>query len=220
METPLAKAVGVFKDWGMKGVWKSALILAVGILWSGCHATKVTEPQRSVTEQFLLSSAAERAVAQVDLSVLKGRKVFVQERYFKGYDEAFAIGAIRERISKAGALMMGQEAAADVIVEIRSGGLGLDTRESLVGIPALNMPIPLTGPVSTPEIALYKSAKADSAGKFALFAYERVSGEHVHSTGPMAGTGFFHHYRFLGLLNWRSTDVPELDPKLRKRLRK
>jgi hypothetical protein len=205
----------------MKGAWKSGLLLAAaGILWGGCHATKVTEPQRSVTEQFLLSAAAERAVAQVDLSVLKGRKVFVQERYFKGYDEGFAIGAIRERISKAGALMMGQEAAADVIVEIRNGGLGLDTRESLIGIPALNMPIPLTGPVSTPEIALYKSAMADSAGKFALFAYERVSGEHVHSTGAMAGTAFFHHYRFLGLLNWRSTDVPELDPKLRKRLRK
>ncbi len=32
-------------------------------------------------------AAAERAVAQVDLSVLKGRKVFVQERFFKGCDE-------------------------------------------------------------------------------------------------------------------------------------
>ncbi len=204
----------------MNGAWKSGLLLAAGILWGGCHATKVTEPQRSVTEQFLLSAAAERAVAQVDLSVLKGRKVFVQEKYFKSYDEGFAIGVIRERISKAGALMMTQETAADVIVEIRSGGLGLDSRESLLGIPALNMPIPLTGPVSTPEIALYKSALADSAGKFALFAYERVSGEHVHSTGTMAGTAYFHHYRFLGLLNWRSTDVPELDPKIRKRLRK
>ena len=134
----------------MKCVWKAIVLAAAGILWGGCHSTKVTEPQRSVTEQFLLSAAAERAVAEVDLSVLKGRKVFVQEKYFKGYDEAFAIGAIRERISTAGALMMGQEAAADVIVEIRSGGLGLDTRESLFGIPALNMPIPLTGPVSTP----------------------------------------------------------------------
>lgn len=204
----------------MKCVWKAVVLAAAGMAWCGCHSTKVTEPQRSVTEQFLLSAAAERAVAEVDLSVLKGRKVFVQERYFKGYDEAFAIGAIRERISKAGALMMGQEAAADVIVEIRSGGLGLDTRESLFGIPALNMPIPLAGPVSTPEIALYKSAMADSAGKFALFAYERVSGEHLHATGTMAGTAYFHHYRFLGLLNWRLTDVPELDPKIRKRLQK
>lgn len=196
------------------------MALVAGLVWGGCHSTKVTEPQRSVTEQFLLSAAAERAVADVDLTALKGRKVFVQEKYLKSYDEAFAIGAIRERISKSGALMMSQESAADVIVEIRSGGLGLDTRESLLGIPALNMPIPMAGPISTPEVALYKSALADSAGKFALFAYERVSGEHVHATGTMAGTAYFHHYRFLGLINWRSTDVPELDPKIRKRLRR
>lgn len=220
MDTPLAKTAGVSKDWEMNSAWKQVLVLVAGILWVGCHATKVTEPKRSVTEQFLLSAAAERAVARVDLSVLKGRKVYVQEKYFKGYDKAFAIGAIRERISKSGALLMSQEKVADVIVEIRSGGLGLDTRESLVGIPALNMPIPLAGPIATPEIALYKSAMADSAGKFALFAYERVSGEHLHATGTMAGTAYFHHYRLLGLLNWRLTDVPELDPKLRKRARK
>jgi hypothetical protein len=203
----------------MNTTWRSLGLALAAALLGGCHSLKVTEPQRSVTEQLLLSQAADQAVKSADFASLRGRKIFVEAQYFKSYDEGHALGAIRQHLSEAGARLMSQASDADVIVEVRSAGLGLDTRDSLLGIPALNLPIPLAGAVSTPEIALYKSSLADSAGKFALFAYDRKSGEHLHSSGAFSGTAYFHHYRFLGLINWRSTDVPELDPKLRRKVR-
>jgi len=200
--------------WNLLPMGMAAAVMA------GCHTVRVTEPQRSVAEQLLLSSAAERAVLDADLTPLAGRRVFVQEKYFKGYDEGHALGALREGMSKAGARLVPFEAEAEWIVEVRNAGLGMDTRDSLVGIPSLSVPIPLTGPVSTPEIALFKAMYADSAARFGLFAYERETGEHRHAVPPMAGTAYFHHYRFLGFFNWRRTDVPEMDPKIRKRVRK
>lgn len=206
---------GAGKGWVGRRIGVGLVVLGWAMGMTGCHNTRVTEPQRSVAEQLLLSSATDRAVTGADFGPLVGRRVFVQEKYFDSYDKGHALGVLREAMSKAGARLVGLETEAEWIVEVRSSGLGLDNRDSLVGIPSVNVPIPLAGPVSTPELALYKAMHSDSAAKFAVFAYERASGEHRHATGPLAGTAYFHHYRFLGLINWRRTDVPELDPRLR-----
>jgi hypothetical protein len=199
---------------------KNALLLAAVVAGAGCHFVKITEPKRSATEQLLLSTAADRAVREVDLSSLKGKKVYVEEEYFKSYDEGYALGAIRQHLSESGALLTQSRTNAEIVVEVRSGGLGLDLRESLLGIPAMTLPVPLAGAAQTPELALYKSLKGDSIAKFALFAYERVSGAHVHSTEAMSGGAHFHHYKILGFINWRRTSVPELDPKIGSRLKR
>ena len=106
---------------------------------------------------------------------------------------------------------------AETIVEARAGGLGIDTRISLFGIPALPIPIPIVGTLATPEIALYKAELHDSTGKFVLVAYDNKTGGFVHSTGSLAGKAYFNYYRVLGFFNWRSTDIPELDPRVWER---
>lgn len=183
-------------------------IVLVGLL-SGCHSVKMSEPPRTAVEQLLLSTAADRAVKDVDLSWLKGRNVYVEEKYFESYDKGYAVSLIRQRISESGGLLMATNVNADVIVEIRSGALGMSTAETLIGIPAMGLPVPLAGALQTPELALYKSQKGDSAAKFALFAYERSSGEHIRSAGAMAGRAYFHLYKIVGI-SWKRTDVPEL----------
>jgi hypothetical protein len=198
-------------------VLRGVLCCGLLALSAGCHSLKITEPKRTVTEQLLLSSAADRAVAELEVSTLRGKTVYVEERYFKSYDKRYVLGAIRQRLSESGARLTADEEKADVIVEPRSAGLGLDTQESLLGIPSMGLPIPLTGTVQTPEIALYKSQKGDSTAKFALFAYERTSGEHVHSAGAQSGKAHFYHYKILGFFNWRNTDIPELDPRNKSR---
>ena len=184
----------------------------------GCHSLEVTTPKRSAAEQLLLSTAVDHALTNVNLKPLEGRRVFVDEGYFEGYDDQYALGAIREMISRQGALLVESPAEAQSIVEVRSGGLGIDKRTTLFGIPEIAIPVPLAGTVVTPEIALYKSLKADAVGKMALFAYDRESREFEHATGSMAGTSKFHHYKFLGFINWRITDIPEIDPKIADRL--
>jgi hypothetical protein len=140
----------------------------------------------------------------------------LEEQYFRSYDEEYVLGAIRELILKNGAFLVRKNDEAEIIVEARSGGLGLDSRVSLLGIPALPFPIPMVGTVTTPEIALYKAELHDSMGKFVLLAYDNKSGGYLHSTGRLDGKAYLHHYSILGLINWRRTDVPELAPQVPK----
>ena len=198
-------------------VLRGVLYCVLLALSAGCHSLKITEPKRTVTEQLLLSSAADRAVAVLEVSTLRGKKVYVEDRYFKSYDKRYVLGAIRQRLSESGARLTTDEEKADVIVEPRSAGLGLDTQESLLGIPSMGLPIPLAGAVQTPEIALYKSQKGDSTAKFALFAYEQVSRDHIYSSPTGSGKAHFYHYKILGFFNWRKTDIPELDSRSKPR---
>ena len=57
-------------------------------------------------------------------------------------------------------------------VEIRAGALSIDRRESLVGIPSVDIPVPLTQELSTPEIALYKSEAQEGVAKFVAWYLE------------------------------------------------
>ncbi len=184
-------------------------MLVLAVLLSGCYTAKVSEPPRTALEQVLLSRASDLAMQGVDLSWLNGKKIFVEEKYFDSYDKGYVISLIRQHLSQAGARLVSTNQNADVIVEIRSGGLGMNTSEMLFGIPTLTVPVPFSGPLQTPELAIYKSQKADSIGKFALFAYVRESGEFVQSVGPVSGYAHFYLYKILGIA-WKKTDVPQL----------
>jgi hypothetical protein len=158
---------------------------------------------------LLISTAADTALRDVDFSWLKAKKVFVEEKYFDSYDKGYVMSLIRERIAAGGGLLTSTNGSADVVVEIRSGALSINNSELLVGLPSMTLPVPLTGPVPTPEIAIY-SRKADkSIAKLALFAYERASSKYIKSVGPMSGTAYFRLYRAL-VVSWQRTDVPEL----------
>jgi hypothetical protein len=182
------------------------LVMAAGV--SGCHSVKESTPRRTATEELLLSSAADNAIGTMNLFWLAGRRVFLEEQYFESYDKGYAVGLIRERLSVSGALLVNREDKADVIVEIRSGVLSMDSSGTLVGLPAMTVPIPLTGPLQTPEIGFYTSKLSDSVAKVALFAYERDSGRYLRSAGPMEGRAHLHLYNVL-FVSWRRTDVPE-----------
>jgi len=186
----------------------ASLLLPVTLL-CGCFTAKQSEPPRTATELLLLSTASDNAMKDVNLTWLRGKKIFVEEKYFEGIDKGYAISLIRDHLSSAGALLMKTDDKADVIVEIRSGGLGMNTSATLFGIPTLTIPVPLSGPLQTPEIAFYKSDKADSIGKFALYAYVRETGEHIASQGPMSGYAHFYFYKIFGI-KWKRTNIPEL----------
>ena len=191
----------------------------LGFLLTGCHSLNVSEPKRTAAEQLLLSTAADRGLEGVQLAPLRGKKVYLEEQYFSSYDQEYILGAIRELISKNGAFLVRKIDEAEIVVEARSGGLGIDSRTSLFGIPALPIPIPFVGTLETPEVALYKAELHDSTGKFALLAYDNKTGGYVHSTGSMAGKAYFNYYKLLGFFSWRSTDIPELDPKVFKKMK-
>jgi hypothetical protein len=186
-----------------------ALAAALGVLSTGCTITKMTEPARSASEQLLLSTAADRALAKADLSVFANQKVFFDNSNFDSYDSKYVIGSIRDAVSRVGALLVKTAPEADIIIEPRSGGLSIDTSDSLLGMPSTAAPIPLTGAVQLPEIYLYKSDKDYSVAKLALLAYTNKTGGHFYSSGPLVGKAYDKNFNFIGMISWVRSDIPE-----------
>jgi hypothetical protein len=193
----------------MKTILNLLIAAALASLASGCYTGKTSEPPRTAEELTLLSAATDEAVAREDLTWASGKKIYVEEKYFDSYDKLYVIGSIRDRLSSVGAILEKDEAKAELVVEIRSGGLGEKTGQTMFGIPAITIPIPLSGPAQTPEIDFYKSQLDDSVGKFAMLVYVRETGEHYASVPPTQGRAHYHLYKLLGF-TWYRTNVPEL----------
>jgi len=178
-------------------------------LLSACSATRITEPSRTAVEQLLLSTAIDRSLNDADFSIFEEQTVFMNLELFEGYDAKYAIGAIRDKMSQSGALFVETQEKARFIIEPRSGAIGIDSHSEMVGMPSITLPIPLAGPVQTPEAPLWKVDKADSTVKVAVLAFDKETGKHFYSSGSLVGKSFNHQYKVLGIFNWRNTDIPE-----------
>jgi hypothetical protein len=182
----------------------AVLLIAV----AGCTQTTLTAPQRSATEQLLLSTAADRAIGSTNLAMFDGKKVFFDTTYFDSYDAKYVEGAIRDALNRAGALLVRVETNSDVVIEPRAGALSIDAASTLVGVPSSGLPVPLAGTVSIPELALYKTQKQFSLAKLALLAYDTHSGKHYYSSGPLIGKAYNHYYSIIGFITFTSSDIP------------
>jgi hypothetical protein len=187
----------------------TTIAVLAALLATGCSTSVMTNPPRSVTEQLLLSTAADRAIASRSYIDFAHKKVFVDQTYFDSYDPKYVIGSIRDALSRAGALLVNSAKDSDIIIEARSGGLSIDASDSLFGIAQTGLPIPLAGVLNVPELALYKSSRQKSIAKLALLAYDSHSLEHFYSSGPMVGKAYNTYYKVLGMIDWTRTDIPE-----------
>jgi hypothetical protein len=179
------------------------------LLLAGCTQTELTRPKRAASEQLLISTAADRALAQADLSMVNGKKIYVEKAYYDSSDREYVLGEVRDLISMRGGFLVQKIEDAELVVEPRSGALSIDSTSSLIGLPSTPTPIPFAGAVQIPEVALYKSEKQFSIAKIALLAYERDSGRHVASSGPLIGRANIKYYKFLGFISFNKTTVPE-----------
>ncbi len=173
---------------------------ALCLLFSGgCATVRVTDPYSTATEQFLLSSAAARAVDQLSFDALRDRKVFVDATYLSG-DQAFLLGELRSKLLLGGVRIIGERKEAQIILEVRSGGVGIDRYEFLLGVssavyPAIsslstgNSNAPALSS-SSPELAILKNTKQNGIASVAYVAYWATPehyGEVVSWSGPFVG---------------------------------
>ena len=187
--------------------FSGSLFAGFVLLLAGCTTTRETNPQRTATEQLLISTAADHAVDQLHLKIPPDAKVFVDTTNFEGLDAKYAIGAIRERILQEGARLVDTKGAADMVIEIRSGALSVDQEEVLVGIPHFDIPIPLTGPLGIPEIALFKKAERRGVAKFAATAYTTRGSAPNDATGPQYGFSHDTDWVLLFFVSWTTDDL-------------
>lgn len=164
-----------------------ALLALTGLLAIGCSSTRETQPARTATEQLLLSTAADRAAAQLDLAGVKGKTVAIVDARFESFDKLYVISMLEDRLLKLGALVVKDAAKAEWHLEIRSGALSIDRSSFLLGIPEIALPIPLAGSVPIPELALFKRDRQHGIAKLAWTARNAATGELAGSSGPSHG---------------------------------
>jgi hypothetical protein len=190
-------------------IFRPIVVLACALIAASCTTEKTSNPARTATEELLISTAADRAAAQLALPIPKGAKVFIDATNFDGTDSKYAIGAIREAVLRRGAAMTDDKKTAQTIIEIRSGALSTDEKTFLIGIPSFNIPIPFaSAPVAFPQIALYGTDDQKGVAKFAMFGYDAKTGALV--TPPQEPRyGFSHNIQktLLIFYTWTDSDM-------------
>jgi hypothetical protein len=136
--------------------------------------------------------------------------VFVDSSNVEGLDSKYAIATMRAGLLRRGAALVADRAAADVIVEIRSGALSVDENKFLLGIPEFQIPVPASESVTFPEIALFKKAERKGIAKFAGVGYDAKDGQLLGVSEPQFGFSHERRYVLLLFFSWERKDfMPE-----------
>ena len=155
-----------------------------------CTFYRTTDPPLTAAQQFLISEATIRAVDQLSAVALRDRIVFVDSTYLTGPDHSFLVAEVRARLLVSGVRLASDRTKSQVILELRSGGLGIDRQYYMVGLPSFTLP-GTSGPggsgFATPEIAFVKNQKQRGYASVAFVAYLADSGELLASSGPYVG---------------------------------
>ncbi|MEX0774340.1 MAG: DUF6655 family protein [Phycisphaeraceae bacterium] len=199
------------------------LLIPALVLTAGCNTVRVTDPQHTATELFLMTQAIQEATAQLGAQPLRDRKVFVDAANLAAPQKEFIIAELRAHLLLAGLRMQEKREEAEVIVEVRSGGVGVDRYESMVGIPSLLIPAGASlgdgagfsgdaGTLITPELALVKNIKQKGYASVAFIAFWRDTGELVAASGPFIGRTERSDWWFFGFGPNISGDIPTVEP--------
>ena len=154
---------------------------------AGCGTTKWSDTSRTATEQLLISDAVDRAVTEIDFTILSGREIYLETKFIDGIvDEKYIIGTMRQHMLASGCIIKDKVDDAQFVVEVRTGAVGTNRNDLLFGVPATNLPtggmFPLV-PSSIPEVPLMKRTNQQGVCKISVFAYDRLSGQPVWQSG-------------------------------------
>ena len=212
-----------------------ALLLAACLAGPGFASIRVTDPPRTADEEFLLSQAAERAVAQLSVDAMRDRSVWVETGFListtQPFDRSFLVGEVRQpsfedvfliaelraKLLKSGVRIAPTKAQAQVIVEVRSGALSINREEFLLGVPATAVPSSLGGSssssnatvaVATPELDVVKRTTQRGYASVAFVAYWADTGELLALSGPFIGRTRRQDYWFFGVGPQTVGDIP------------
>jgi len=173
-----------------------------------------TAIQRNGTEQLLLSDSVDRAIDQLDLSPLAGRRVYLDTTYmqtFKGpnmyVNSDYIASAMRQKLTTTGCQIETNRTEADYVIEARIGALGTDTMEVTYGIPSTGSGLgaaatALSGApsvISIPEVSVGKRNGAIGVSKVVVFAYHRESGVPVWQSGAAVARSDAKDSWFMGV---------------------
>lgn len=121
---------------------------------------------------MLLSNAVDQSLDKVNFNPLYRQKVFVEEKYLECVDKPYVVGSVRHRVMRAGGILVSKVDDAEVVMELRSGGVGTDTAESFLGTPEIALP----GMLTIPEIRLAERKTQYGYSKIGMVIYDKETG--------------------------------------------
>ncbi len=142
-----------------------ASILTLSI---GCSTISTSNTSRTATEQLLISNAVDQALDKVDFTAFVGSKIQLEEKYMDGVDKAYVLASVRHRLLYNGATITADVKEADIVLEVRSGGIGTDNAETFYGVPEVVLP----GMMSIPELKFVQRGSQRGTAKIGLVAYD------------------------------------------------
>jgi hypothetical protein len=150
---------------------------------TGCGVTRTSDSKRTATEQLMVSSAIERAVARIDCRPLAGRRVFLDASFMDDVgDGKYVVSTVRHQLLASGCLLADKRETAEVIVEARAGAVGTDRSDLVVGMPGTVIAIK-GNEITMPDVSIAKRSEQRGVAKISLHAYERESGQPVWQSG-------------------------------------
>ena len=182
----------------------SCCLVTIVTLAVGCATTSTSNTARTGTEQLLISAAIDRAMSNVAFDDFNGHSVFVDDKYLDSVDKGYLIGSLRHGILQAGGSIAPAADQADLVLEARSGGVGTDTQESFLGIPALGMP---GLPIELPEIKLVSRSTQMGTAKLGFVCYDAKTGRALGSGGESTALTHNNDTYVMGVGPFRSGTV-------------
>lgn len=173
----------------------TAVVLLAATLACGCTTARQSNTARTAREQLLISNAVDQALAKVDFAAFQGQKVLVEEKYLDCTDKAYVVGTIRHKLMMNGAFIAAKPEEADVVMELRSGGVGTDDADSYLGIPQIVLP----GMLTLPEVKLVTRTRQSALAKIGMVAYDAKSHQLLGAGGVSSSLSDDNNLFVLGI---------------------
>jgi hypothetical protein len=176
---------------------------------TGCTVVRETQPGHTATEELLVSHATEIAAEKLAGALPSGRRAFVDDQHLRGDDADYAVSAIRAACLRHGLLLASDKASSDIVVEVRMGAASIDSKDTVLGIPAVAVAVPGTlTALPIPELSAYSKARRKGTVELAAFAYDSRTGAPVAFVGPTGGERLLEETKILTVFGKGSREEP------------
>jgi len=180
-------------------------LACLALLVSGCTVRETTTP-RTATEVLLVSTAAERAIKSYDAGPLAGRRVAIDASRYQGIDKSYVVSALRSQVVRGGGRLVKDLRATrpeapppEVMIELRSGTLGIWVGDFTIGVPPLDVSSAVEGrPLTTPPLYLINRGSQQGYCKVQLFSYELESQAVLQREHELWGRSYYNEWWVLG----------------------
>ena len=164
--------------------------LSVFLLLPGCTTRLESIPPRTAKEQIMLSYAVRDAMSEWNFGDWSDQRVYLDVTNLESIDRGFIVGEVRDWIGRQEAILVNDPEEAEVRLELRSAGVGLESEERLIGIPSFALPLPGAAPVQTPELVVYKDRRRKGVAALAVTGFDTETDRRLFGPPPRIGQTF------------------------------